>query len=306
MNGFVKIDCNILYSSIWAESSETRIIWITMLAMANQNGIVPATAPGISSAAFVSLSETRKAINILESPDPDSKSLENEGRRIERVEGGYLILNYDKYRAFNYSMKDEAIYMREYREKKKKESELKDDKSYNVITKLLHSASASASESGIDNKIERLRKESEVLQRKFKDAWMENIVFYKSKYQYIVLEFQFENIIDWVKREPSKAKRSAKGDLNLFFQRWLNKEKPQMKQKGYPAHIVTNEEIMAAQGQRAAERLRELPQLIENQKYLLEQYEAAMAGAGLDEQSIKIMKGIPGKIKELEREMGEE
>jgi hypothetical protein len=157
MNGFVKIDCNILYSSIWAESSETRIIWITLLAMANQNGIVPATAPGISSAAFVSLSETRKAIALLEAPDPDSKSLENEGRRIERVEGGYLILNYDKYRAFNYSMKDEAIYMREYRDKKKKESELKEAESYNVITKSLHSASASASAS---NTKETLTKET--------------------------------------------------------------------------------------------------------------------------------------------------
>ncbi len=147
MPGFVKLDCSILYSSIWSESSETRIIWITMLAMANQNGVVPATAPGISSAAFVSLSETRKAIALLEAPDPDSKSLENEGRRIERVEGGYLILNYDKYRAFNYSMKDEAVYMREYREKKKKDAESKGVESYNVITKSLHSASVSVSES---------------------------------------------------------------------------------------------------------------------------------------------------------------
>jgi hypothetical protein len=157
----------------------------------------------------------------------------------------------------------------------------------------------------IGAKTEKLQNQIQSIKEKFKSEWDINLPFYKTKYPSIDLDFQWANIFDWINRKPKKAKESAAGDLNLFFQRWLNKEKPQMKQKGYPAHIVTNDELIDAQGQRAAERKRELPQLIENQKYLLEQYEAAMAGAGLDEQSIKIMKGIPEKIKELEREMGE-
>lgn len=138
MSGFVKIDCNILYSSIWAETPETKTVWITMLALANANGIVPATAPGISIAAVVSLEDTRKALAIFESPDPDSKSLENKGKRIERINGGYKILNYESYRAFNYSMNDAAIQKREYRAK---------HKSDNVQTTSGRSASASVSAS---------------------------------------------------------------------------------------------------------------------------------------------------------------
>jgi hypothetical protein len=192
-----------------------------MLAMANQNGIVPATAPGISSVAFVSLNETRKAIALLEAPDPDSKSLENEGKRICRVEGGYLILNYDKYRSFNYSMKDEAVYMREYREKKKKESELKTNKSYNVITKKLHSASASASESKsikiktkIKNKIE-----------EFKKVWFEQIKFYMIKYPGLDYNLEREKIEAWIDENSRKALK--KKNWNLFIHGWLGRSKPQ-------------------------------------------------------------------------------
>jgi len=141
---FVKLDCKILYSSIWAESPETKTVWITMLALADQNGIVPATAPGISLAAVVSLEATRKALAIFESPDPDSKSLENRGRRIERVDGGYKVLNYESYRAFNYSMNPAAIKKRRQRECKKETGDIKGD---NVPTISGHSASASASES---------------------------------------------------------------------------------------------------------------------------------------------------------------
>jgi hypothetical protein len=117
-----------------------------MLAMADQTGLVKATAPGIANAAFVPISSVRSALSILESPDPDSKSQENDGRRISRVDGGYLILNYDKYRAFNYSMKDAAVQKREYRAKHK------DIKSDNVRTTSGHSVSASISDSVSEKK----------------------------------------------------------------------------------------------------------------------------------------------------------
>lgn len=100
---FVKIDTGILDSSIWCESTDTRLCWICLLVMADSNGLVSSTAPGISHRAGLSLDATRRALEILESPDPDSKSPENEGRRIERVDGGYLILNYEKYRKRDYT-----------------------------------------------------------------------------------------------------------------------------------------------------------------------------------------------------------
>jgi uncharacterized phage protein (TIGR02220 family) len=115
-----------------------------MLAMADQTGLVPATAPGISTASFIPLETTRKSIAILESPDPDSKSMDNEGRRIKRVEGGYFILNYEKYRTFSYSLKKDAIRKREYRTKVKGTTR---DIKRDIVPKCPgHSASVYASE----------------------------------------------------------------------------------------------------------------------------------------------------------------
>jgi uncharacterized phage protein (TIGR02220 family) len=115
-----------------------------MLALADQTGLVPATAPGISSASFISIEKTRAAISVLETPDPDSKSMDHEGRRIKRVEGGYLILNYEKYRSFNYSMRKEAVRKREYRTKAK---EVVRDIKRDIVPKCPgHSASVYASE----------------------------------------------------------------------------------------------------------------------------------------------------------------
>ncbi len=95
---YTKLFADILQSSIWAEDAETCKVWITLLALANPDGLVRATAPGIAHEARVSLGKTRRALALFESPDPDSRTPDNEGRRIERTDGGYLVLNYRKYR----------------------------------------------------------------------------------------------------------------------------------------------------------------------------------------------------------------
>lgn len=95
---YVKLFSDILQSSLWAQSSDVRVVWITMLALANQDGLVRATAPGIAHAARVSLRRTQAALELFQAPDSESRTPDNEGRRIERVDGGFLILNYEKYR----------------------------------------------------------------------------------------------------------------------------------------------------------------------------------------------------------------
>lgn len=98
MSGYVKIYGSILGSSVWAEAPTTRIVWITMLAMADQFGHVEASVSGLARFANVSAAECRKALDALSAPDPDSKSPEFEGRRVEKWERGWTILNYLKYR----------------------------------------------------------------------------------------------------------------------------------------------------------------------------------------------------------------
>ena len=93
-----------------------------MLAMADEYGIVHAALPGIANRARVSMEECHTAINTLEGPDPQSKSSEWDGRRIERIEGGWLLLNYAKYREIqNKKQRDGAERQRRYRVKKQRD-----------------------------------------------------------------------------------------------------------------------------------------------------------------------------------------
>lgn len=94
-----KIFTRILDSSIWLESDSTRIVWLTLLAAMDENGFAQFAAVGnVANRARVEESKAREAIERLSSPDPDSSDPENGGRRIERVPGGWLVLNAVKYR----------------------------------------------------------------------------------------------------------------------------------------------------------------------------------------------------------------
>jgi len=61
-----------------------------------------------------------KAILSLESPDEDSRTKSNDGMRIQRIEGGWKVLNYIKYRKHSYSGNPESSRKRNYRKKIKK------------------------------------------------------------------------------------------------------------------------------------------------------------------------------------------
>jgi hypothetical protein len=85
-------------SSMWAKSSDTRIVWLYMMLHADPEGYLPGTAPGLAIAANVSLEATRQALEVFISPDPDSNTQEFEGRRLEKVPHGWRILNFEYWR----------------------------------------------------------------------------------------------------------------------------------------------------------------------------------------------------------------
>jgi hypothetical protein len=95
---YAKLDSCIISSSIWSEANGTRLVWITMLAMKDDLGFVSASHKGLARMANVSIEETEEALKVLSSPDPDSRTKDNEGRRVSEVEGGWIVLNHDKYR----------------------------------------------------------------------------------------------------------------------------------------------------------------------------------------------------------------
>jgi len=111
MDTYTKLFQDILGSSVWDEEDQTRIVWITMLAMADKNGMVRVTARSLARFARVSLEACEKALAVFMAPDKDSRSQEFEGRRIEPADGGWKLLNHAKYRERG---RDRRDYMREY------------------------------------------------------------------------------------------------------------------------------------------------------------------------------------------------
>jgi hypothetical protein len=96
---FTKLFSSITESTVWCENDQIRIVWITMLAMANKNGFVFGSVPGLANRARVSVESAREAIEKFQQPDPDSRTKEHQGRRIEEVDGGWRLLTYEKHRA---------------------------------------------------------------------------------------------------------------------------------------------------------------------------------------------------------------
>jgi len=99
MPNYTKLFNSIVTSTIWTEDDKTRIVWITMLAMSDQNGEVHASIPGLARVSGVSLVDCEMAINKLSGPDAYSRTPDNEGRRISSIDGGWELLNHRKYRA---------------------------------------------------------------------------------------------------------------------------------------------------------------------------------------------------------------
>ena len=99
MVGYTKLFGSIIASTIWREPDHVRLVWITMLAAANQHGVVEASVPGLADFARVTVDQCRDALRVLSAPDPDSRTSDHEGRRIEMIEGGFKLLNHAKYRS---------------------------------------------------------------------------------------------------------------------------------------------------------------------------------------------------------------
>jgi len=138
---FVKLDCGILSSSLWPDL-DARVLFITALLMAEPRelasatptlrvtalrrdgwkvppgwyGWVPAASTGIIDRSGLPRKRAAQALEKLSRPDPDSRSRDYDGRRLVRVDGGFVVLNYQKYRDRDYGA---AERMRRYRERQK-------------------------------------------------------------------------------------------------------------------------------------------------------------------------------------------
>lgn len=141
---FVKLDCGILNSTLWM-ARDCREVFITALLMAEPRefdepmpqievrnlehtgfvvppgwyGFVPAAGVGIIRQAMIADEQGLQALEKLGMPEVSSRSQEWDGRRLVRVNGGYIVLNYMRYRERDTSA---AERMRRYRNRRSKEA----------------------------------------------------------------------------------------------------------------------------------------------------------------------------------------
>ena len=126
---YTKLFGSIVTSTIWTEDADTCKVWVTMLATADKHGEVMASIPGLAQISALPLESVESAIAKFLSPDKYSRTKDDEGRRIEEIDGGWLLLNHGKYRAM--ASKDEAlnanaVRQARFREKKKRNAKVTD------------------------------------------------------------------------------------------------------------------------------------------------------------------------------------
>lgn len=97
MNTFVKLYGSLLKSTVWQEPLPTKVVWITLLVLADRHGNVDCTVPGLASLAGVTLAECESALAKFLGPDRYSRTQDNEGRRIAVITHGWNILNHAQY-----------------------------------------------------------------------------------------------------------------------------------------------------------------------------------------------------------------
>lgn len=97
-DGYTKLFSDIVDSSIWDEDNDTRIVWVTLLALSNADGFVRGSTGWLAGKSRVPVRKCAEALVKFAAPDPKSRTPDNDGRRIEVLEDGWLILNYLAFR----------------------------------------------------------------------------------------------------------------------------------------------------------------------------------------------------------------
>lgn len=117
---FAKLYGNMLAgSSLMDASVYARWLFVYLLACSDKEGRFHAqTVATLGRLANIPAEHVEQAVNELESPDPNSRTSENEGRRIERIPGGWRVLNYEKYRDYRTRRQ---TYMADFMKKKREQ-----------------------------------------------------------------------------------------------------------------------------------------------------------------------------------------
>ena len=94
---YAKVFQSIVFSSVWEQDDATRIVWLTLMVMADKHGEVTGNVHSLARVAKVSTEACERALDLFLNPDPGSRTETCEGRRLQTVEGGWALVNHDTY-----------------------------------------------------------------------------------------------------------------------------------------------------------------------------------------------------------------
>ena len=126
MRRYVPLWSDLVESSVWREEPDhVRILWITMLCLQDGDHVVRKEPYALAFYANKTLQEVEDALRVLSSPDTHKPGQPHEGRRILKVDDGWLIVNGEKYQ--NAMIKaNKREYMRRYMRERK--ARMREDK----------------------------------------------------------------------------------------------------------------------------------------------------------------------------------
>lgn len=100
---FVKLDCGMVDSTIICEPGDAFKAWIILLLKAGPDGVAHITPQVLAMFCGCTVERMEAILTAFAGPDKSSKTKDHGGARIKITDDGYLILNYTKYRAKDYS-----------------------------------------------------------------------------------------------------------------------------------------------------------------------------------------------------------
>jgi len=217
-----KIFTKILDSSVWLEPSATRIVWITFLAAMDEEGFVQfASIRNVAHRANVSIDEAKSALDSLEAPDHDSGDPDNDGRRVEKVDGGWVVLNSEKYRSLATREHQKALNrerVRRHRSKSDCNAPVMGANESVTPSEAEAEAKADNLEAGDAEVSAPTRKKAKSKPKLTNDEWLAEIAA-KPVYAHIDVQREHDKMVVWCEGKRLKPTRQR-------FVNWLNRIDP--------------------------------------------------------------------------------
>ena len=246
MPGFTKLFSSIVTSSIWVEDNATLRVWIAMMAQADADGNVEGTIPGFANLARVSIPEMERAVGILSATDRHSRTPDFEGRRIERFDGGWKLLNYKAYRERGQAKEgSRAPYMRAYRKRESVTSITRNNRNSEIVTRDTEAEERSRREKKEADSLKQVSTQTEDHSSKDKKSEKEQVPLRRhARNDSDLIWFTESDELNWTpetiaeltKRFPALTEKNGGWDSTLRALSNWHAEAPLSKRKQLTAH----------------------------------------------------------------------